>query len=58
MNTTELNKFRRLIDGLNVPEVRTLPTQANLRWLIANAWIENRRNPKLFELIQLIRPYT
>ena len=57
MNNIELNKFRRLVDQLNVPEIRTLPTQANLRWLIANAWIENRRNPKLFELIQLIRPY-
>jgi len=57
MNNIELNKFRRLINQLDVPEVRTLPTQANIRWLIANAWIENRRNPKLFELMKLIRPY-
>jgi hypothetical protein len=57
MNNIEINKFRRLIDQLNVPENRTVPTPANLRWLIGNAWIENRNNPKLYELIQLIRPY-
>ena len=57
MNSIELNRFNRLVSQLVIPEKRTVPTQANLRWLIANAWIENRRNPKLYELIQLIRPY-
>ena len=57
MNNIEINQFRRLIDQLNVPVNRTIPTQANLRWLLANAWIENRNNPKLNELLQLIRPH-
>lgn len=57
MNNIEINKFRRLIDQLNVPLDRTIPTQPNLRWLLANAWIENRNNPKLYNLLQLIRPY-
>ena len=57
MNCYEINKFRRLIDQLNVPDVRTIPTQANLRWLIGNAWIENRNNPKLYDLLRLIRPF-
>ncbi|MFV1982399.1 MAG: hypothetical protein ACC657_02575 [Thiohalomonadales bacterium] len=58
MNCYEINKFRRLIDQINVPEVRTTPTQANLRWLIANAWIKNRNNPKLYDLLRIIRPFT
>jgi len=58
MNNIELNRFRRLVDQLIVPNKRTLPTQANLRWLVANAWIENRKNPKLIDLIRLIRPFT
>ena len=57
MNHNEINKFRRLIDQLNVPVNRTIPTQANLRWLIANAWIENRHNSNLYDLLRLIRPY-
>jgi hypothetical protein len=57
MNCYEINKFRRLIDQINVPEIRTIPTQANLRWLIGNAWIENRNNPKLYDLLRLIRPF-
>jgi len=57
MNCYEVNRFRRLIDQLNVPDVRTIPTQANLRWLIGNAWIENRNNPKLYDLLRLIRPF-
>ncbi len=57
MNCYEINKFRRLIDQLNVPDIRTVPTQANLRWLIGNAWIENRNNPKLYDLLRLIRPF-
>ena len=57
MNNIEVNKFRRLIDQLNVPVNRTIPTESNFRWLIANAWIENRNNPKLYDLLRLIRPY-
>ena len=57
MNNIEINRFKRFIDQLNVPENRTIPTQANLRWLLANAWIENRNNPKLHDLLRLIRPY-
>jgi hypothetical protein len=57
MNKIEINQFRRLIDQLNVPVNRTVPTQANLRWILANAWIENRNNPKLYDLVELIRPY-
>ena len=57
MNNIELNKFRRLISQLNVPENRTIPTQPNLRWLLANAWIENRDNPKLDDLLSLIRSH-
>lgn len=57
MNNIELNRFRRLIDQLQIPDNRAVPTQANLRWLLANAWIENRYNPKLDELLRLIRPY-
>lgn len=57
MTCYEINKFRRLIDQLSVPDNRTVPTQANLRWLLANAWIENRSNPKLYDLLRLIRPF-
>ncbi|VAW91041.1 hypothetical protein MNBD_GAMMA22-2605 [hydrothermal vent metagenome] len=57
MTCYEINKFRRLIDQLSVPDNRTVPTQANLRWLLANAWIENRSNPKLYDLMRLIRPF-
>lgn len=57
MTNIEINTFRRLIDQLNLPANRTIPTQANIRWLLANAWIENRNNPKLYDLLQLIRPY-
>lgn len=57
MNSLEINRFRRLIDQLNVPVNRTIPTPANFRWLLANAWIENRSNPKLHDLLHLIRPY-
>ncbi len=57
MNNIEINKYRRLIQQVNVPENRTVPTQANLRWLLANAWIENRNNPKLDDLLHLIRPH-
>jgi hypothetical protein len=57
MNIAEINKYRRLIEQLNVPLNRSIPTQANFRWLLANAWIENRHNPKLHELLRLIRPY-
>ncbi len=57
MTCYEINKFRRLIDQLNVPVIRSTPTQANLRWLIGNAWIENRNNPKLYDLLKLIRPF-
>ncbi len=57
MTCYEINKFRRLVEQLSVPEIRTVPTQANLRWLLANAWIENRRNPKLYDLLRLIRPF-
>ena len=57
MNNIEINRFKRFIDQLNVPENRTIPTQANLRWLLANAWIENRNNPKLHDLLRLILPY-
>lgn len=57
MNKAELNRFARLVSQLNVPSNRTIPTQANLRWLLANAWIENRNNPKLYDLLHLIRPY-
>ena len=58
MKHCEVNKFRRLIDQLNVPVNRSIPTQANFRWLLANAWIENRNNPNLHDLLRLIRPYT
>jgi len=57
MNNIEINKYRRLIQQVNVPDNRTVPTQANLRWLLANAWIENRNNPKLDDLLHLIRPH-
>jgi len=57
MNNIEINKYRRLIQQVNVPENRTVPTQANLRWLLANAWIDNRNNPKLDDLLHLIRPH-
>ncbi len=57
MTCYEINKFRRLVDQLSVPDIRTVPTQANLRWLLANAWIENRSNPKLYDLLRLIRPF-
>jgi len=57
MNNIEINRFRRLIDQLNVPANRAIPTQPNLRWLLANAWIDNRNNPKLQDLLRLIRPY-
>lgn len=57
MNRIEINRFGRLIEQLKVPDNRTKPTTANLRWLLANAWIENRHNPKLYELLQLIRAH-
>ena len=57
MNNIEVNRFRRLVEQLNVPVNRTIPTESNFRWLIANAWIENRNNPKLHDLLRLIRPY-
>ena len=57
MNNIELNKFRRLVGQMDVPFDRTIPTQANFRWLIANAWIKNRNHPKLYDLVKLIRPY-
>ncbi len=57
MTCYEINKFRRLVEQLSVPDIRTVPTQANLRWLLANAWIENRSNPKLYDLLRLIRPF-
>jgi len=57
MNNIEISKYRRLIQQVNVPENRTVPTQANLRWLLANAWIDNRNNPKLDDLLHLIRPH-
>lgn len=57
MNSMDVNKFRRLIRQLKVPENRAVPTQPNLRWLLANAWIENRTNSKHDELMRLIRPH-
>ena len=57
MNDIEIGKYRRLIDQLNIPANRTIPTQPNLRWLLANAWIENRDSPELHDLLRLIRPY-
>ena len=57
MDRYELRKFKRLVDQLNVPSLRKMPNQANFRWLLANAWIENRNNPRLNELIQLIRSH-
>ena len=57
MNNIEINKYRRLIQQVNVPDNRIVPTQANLRWLLANAWIDNRNNPKLDDLLHLIRPH-
>jgi hypothetical protein len=57
MNNIEISKFRRLIEQLNVPVNITIPTPANFRWLLRNAWIENRQNPNLHELLRLIRPH-
>ena len=57
MNNIEIQRYHRLIDQLRIPTDRTVPTQANLRWMLANAWIENRNNPKLQDLLRLIRPY-
>lgn len=57
MNNIELNKFQRLCSQLQIPDNRLLPMQANFRWILANAWIENRNNPKLDDLLKLIRPY-
>ncbi|MDH5178318.1 MAG: hypothetical protein OEZ39_09045 [Gammaproteobacteria bacterium] len=57
MNNIELNKFQRLCRQLRIPDNRITPLPANFRWILANAWIENRNNPKLDELLDLIRPY-
>lgn len=57
MNATDLKRYQNLIRHLKVPENRTKPNVANLRWLLANAWIENRDNPKLSQLLQVIKPY-
>jgi hypothetical protein len=57
MNTIERQRYHRLIGQLRVPEPRRTPTPTNFRWLLANAWIDNRQNPKLQELLRLIRPY-
>jgi len=57
MDRYELKKFRRLVNQLKVPSLRKSPNQANFRWLLMNAWIENRSNPKLNDLIQLIRSH-
>lgn len=57
MDKYELRKFNRLVDKLEVPNLRKTPNEANFRWLLANAWIANRNNPRLAELIKLIRNY-
>lgn len=57
MNRIEEQKFNQLIKQLEIPEERKQPNQANLRWLVANAWIKNQRNVKLYELLNLIRPH-
>jgi len=57
MNALETQKFHRLVAQLQLPETRKLPTPSNFRWILANAWIENRQNPKLNDLLRLVRPY-
>jgi len=57
MNSNEVRKFYQLIQGLIIPEDKKQPTGSNLRWLFRNAWISNRDNAKLFELLNLLRPY-
>ena len=57
MTSSDFRKYRRLIAQLSIPADRAEPTQANLRWILANAWIENRNRPGLLELVSLIRPY-
>ena len=57
MNRADLRRFHRLVNLLKVPDVRKMPNQANCRWILANAWIENRNHPRLNELLALVRDY-
>lgn len=57
MNSTELRSYQRLVAQLRIPEQRKPATPSNFRWQIANAWIDNRNNPKLHDLLRLVRPY-
>lgn len=57
MDRHELRKFKRLVEQLKVPSLRKIPNQANYRWILANAWIENGDNPRLNELLKLIKVY-
>lgn len=57
MNRIEQQKFKKLINQLEIPEERKQLNQVNLRWILANAWIKNRQNSNLYELLNLIKPY-
>ena len=57
MNRIEEQKFKKLINQLEIPEDRKQLNQVNLRWILANAWIKNRQNSNLYELLNLIEPY-
>ena len=57
MNRIEQQKFKKLINQLEIPEDRKQLNQVNLRWILANAWIKNRQNSNLYELLNLIKPY-
>lgn len=37
----EAQQFTKLINGMDIPDMRREPTETNLRWFIRNAWIRN-----------------
>ena len=57
MTSNDTKKYFQLIRHLRIPEDRKEPTESNLRWQFMNAWISNRDNWRVSELISLLRPY-
>lgn len=57
MNQIELQRFSRLVTGLNLPKDRRQATVANMRWIMRNAWVQHNQDPRFHELMDLLRPH-
>lgn len=51
----KINDFAKLIEGMDIPEIRKEPTSVNLKWFLRNAAIRNQEHPNIDKAINFAK---